>query len=134
MNWVMSFVHNITSVASADPRRHGAVIHSVTTTREHRVFYGVQSATFTRTVFPGQSSGSYQLNSKIPTWRGTQVTADFRPSGSSQTGSNWTGSNRTGTSRTAGSPPIPYPPRNASAFYSPPQTRIIPNSSFRANG
>ena len=107
----MSSVSNISSVASFDPRRQGAVIHSVTTPREHRVHFGVQSATFVRTVFPGQVSGTYRISGMIPTWRGPQITANFTPSGS----------------RSAGAPPVPFPPRNASAFYSPPQGRIIPN-------
>jgi len=113
----MSSISNITSVASFDPRRQGAVVHSVANTKEHRVHYGVQSATFIRTVFPGQASGTYRINGTIPTWRGAQITANFTPSGSS---------------RAAGAPPVPYPPKNASAFYSTMQSRIVPNPSFRA--
>ena len=119
MSPVMSSVSNISSVASFDPRRQGAVIHSVTHTKEHRVHYGVQSATFIRTVFPGQASGTYRISGTIPTWRGPQITANFTP---------------TGSRRAAGSPPVPYPPKNASAFYSKTQSRIVPNSFFRAHG
>jgi len=81
--------------------------------------YGVQSATFIRTVFPGQATGTYRMNGKIPTWQGAQITADFRP---------------TGTSRAAGSPPVPYPPSNASAFYSTAQKRIVSNPYFTIYG
>ena len=112
INPMMSLVGNISSVASFDSRRQGAVIHSVTTPREHRVHFGVQSATFVRTVFPGQASGTYRISRTIPTWQGPQITANFPP---------------TGSNRAAGSPPVPFPPRNASAFYSPTQSRIVPN-------
>ena len=114
----MSSVVNVTSAASYGPHRQGAVIHSVAHIQEYKVHYGVQSATFTRTVFPGQASGTYRLNGKIPTWQGAQITANFTPSGY----------------RAAGSPPVPYPPSNASAYYAPPQRRIIPNPTFRAYG
>jgi len=116
-------ISNITSITSArggNPPQYGAVIHSVATVREHRVYYGVQSATFVRTVFPGQAAGTYRLNGAIPTWRGAQITADPGPASSGQ--------------RAAGSPPVPYPPRNASAYYSSPVTRIIPNPCFSAYG
>jgi len=108
----MSLVSNVTSMASVDLRRQGAVLHSVATIQQYRVSYGVQSATFIRTVAPGQATGTYRLNGMIPTWQGAQITADFRP---------------TGSSRAAGSPPVPYPPKNASAYYSPAHTRIVPN-------
>ena len=78
------------------------------------MYYGVQSATFVRTVFPNQASGTYKMNGQIPTWRGTQIVA----------------SGITGTSRPS-SPPVPYPPRNASAYYSPTQSRIVPNPGFK---
>ena len=113
-------INNITTAMSGTPPRQqqGAVIHSVAYQREHRVHYGVQSATFIRTVFPGQASGTYRINGPLPTWSGAQITADLPVS----------------SSRAAGSPPIPYPPRNASAYYSSPHTRIIPNPQFRAYG
>ena len=106
-------INNITSVASAYPQRQGAVINSVAHIQEYKVHYGVQSATFVRTVFPGQASGTYRLNGRIPTWQGAQITAKPGTLGS----------------QSAGSPPRPYPPSNASAYYSPPQTRIVPNYS-----
>ena len=115
----MSSVSNVTSVASVYPRRQGAVIHSVTTTKEYKVHYGVQSATFVRTVFPGQASGTYRINGPIPTWQGAKITASFSPPGSN---------------RAAGSPPVPYPPRNASAYYATAQSRIVPNACFGACG
>ena len=110
----MSWVHNVTSVASSHPpyQRQGAVINSVAHIQEYKVHYGVQSATFTRTVFPGQASGTYRLNGMIPTWQGAQYTA--KPGTVS-------------ANRAAGSSPVPYPPRNASAYYSPAHTRIVPN-------
>ena len=125
-------ISNITSIQGVPPQRQGgAVIHSVATTKEHRVHYGVQSATFVRTVFPGQAAGTYRINSTIPTWRGAQFTAQ------SETAQNFSiskpgpaGSSR----RIAGVPPVPYPPYNASAYYSNPHTRIIPNFHFSAYG
>ena len=120
-NPMMSLIYNVTTGVSIDPSRQGAIIYSVATTNEHRVHYGVQSATFTRTVFPGQTAGTYRINGPIPTWRGTQITA-------APTSVN---SLPTGSSRAAGSLPIPYPPRNASAYYSPPQTKIVSNPSCR---
>jgi hypothetical protein len=100
-------------------RQQGAVIHSVATPQEYKVHYGVQSATFVRTVFPGQATGTYRLNGMIPTWQKAQITAKPNPVGSS---------------RAAGSPPIPYPPSNASAYYSNAYTRIIPNVGYNAFG
>jgi hypothetical protein len=121
-------VHNVTSIPNAvNPQRQGAVIHSVATLQEHKVHYGVQSATFVRTVFPGQASGTYRLNGTIPTWQGPQYTASGTlASGTlaSKHPSGWS------SGRSAGSPPVPYPPRNASAYYSPPQTRIVPNPCY----
>ena len=111
----MSMVDNVTSIASYDPRLQGAVIHSVAHIHEYKVHYGVQSATFVRTVFPGQASGTYRLNGMIPTWQGAQITANFTPTGA----------------RAAGSPPMPYPPQNASAYYAPERTRIVPNPAFK---
>jgi len=105
-------INNITSVASAYPQRQGAVINSVAHLQEYRMHYGVQSATFVRTVFPGQASGTYRINGMIPTRQKAPVTANFPPGG-----------------RAAGTPPIPYPPKNASAYYSPPHTRIVPNKN-----
>lgn len=113
-------IGNITSQAKqyASPQRQGAVIHSVATVQEYKVHYGVQSATFTRTVFPGQATGTYRINGMIPTWQGTKITA----------------SSSTGTSRPSSSQPIPYPPPNASAYYSSQHTRIIPNTRFSFYG
>jgi len=121
-------VQNITSIPNAmNPQRQGAVIHSVATLQEYKVHYGVQSAAFIRTVFPGQASGTYRLNGMIPAWQGPQYTATGTLTSSRTTfGSSSAGS----PSRSAGSPPVPYPPRNASAYYSPPQTRIIPNPCY----
>ena len=119
MSLAMSSVHNVTSASSFDSRRQGAVIHSVTHNKEYKVHYGVQSATFVRTVFPDQVSGTYRINGMIPTWQGAHTTANFSP---------------TGSSRAAGSPPVPYPPRNASAFYAPTQSRIVPNPCFKCYG
>jgi hypothetical protein len=102
-------INNITS--SVHPHRQGAVIHSVTHIKEYRVHYGVQSATFTRTVFPGQASGTYRINGMIPTWNKPKITANFPLTGA----------------RAAGTPPIPYPPKNASAYYSGQHTRIVPH-------
>ena len=118
----MSLVSNVTPARSSiDPRQqgHGAVIHSVAHIQEYKVHYGVQSATFVQTVFPGQASGTYRLNGKIPTWQRAQITA--------QPGT-------VASYRAAGSPPVPYPPRNASAYYSNAQTRIIPNPSYKWYG
>ena len=122
-------INNITSATSAFTPQRGAVIHSVAATKEHRVHYGVQSATFVRTVFPGQAAGTYRINGMLPTWRGAQITAN---PGSANPGSANPGSR--GSGRSAGSPPVPYPPRNASAYYFSPQTRIIPNPCFKAYG
>jgi len=121
---MMSLFCSVTSSVSVPQRPQGAILYSVSAIRDHRVHYGVQSATFTRTVFPGQASGTYRINGMIPTWRGTQITAAPDTAKSVPTGS----------SRAAGSPPIPYPPKNASAYYSPPQTRIVSNPSFIAYG
>ena len=116
-------VHNITSLSNTmNPLRQGAVIHSVTTAQEYKVYYGVQSATFIRTVFPGQASGTYRINNSIPTWQGPQYTASGTLASSRPIGGS--------SSRSAGSPPVPYPPYNASAYYSPPQTRIVPNPCY----
>ena len=116
-------VHNITPLSNAmTPKRPGAVIRSVATVQEYKVHYGVQSATFVRTVFPGQASGTYRINNSIPTWQGPQYTASAPVTSSSPTGGS--------SSRSAGSPPVPYPPHNASAYYSPPHTRIVPNPCY----
>ena len=111
---------HITSARNVNPQWHGATIHSVATIKEHRMSYGVQSATFVQTVFPGQATGTYRLNGMIPTWQKTQITAtaNFIPAGY----------------RAAGSPPVPYPPRNAVAYYAPPQSRIIANPNYKAYG
>jgi len=113
-------ISNITSAASPHPsmKGQGAVIHSVAHDKEVRVNYGVQSATFMRTVFPGQATGSYRINSIIYTGK-AQTTA--KPG-------------TINSSRATGSPPIPYPPRNATAYYSNQYTRIIPNPSYKAYG
>ena len=112
--------NNISSIAAltASPTRQGAVIRSVATVKEHKVHYGVQSATFTRTVFPGQASGTYRINGQLPTWQGTKIVA----------------TSNTSTSRPGLSPPIPYPPSNASAYYSSPHIRIIANPNFSVYG
>jgi hypothetical protein len=109
--------NNITPVTSTIPsiKAQGAVIRSTAHLQDHRVHYGVQSATFTRTVFPGQAAGTYRVNSIIPTWQSPQYIA--------QPGT-------VSSYRSAGAPPIPYPPRNASAYYSEPLTRIIPNPCY----
>jgi hypothetical protein len=112
-------INNITSVRNGYPQSQGAVIHSVATIQEYKVHYGVQSATFVRTVFPGQAAGTYRINGMIPTWQGAQYTA--------QPGT-------IGSYRAAGSAPIPYPPGNASAYYSNAYTRIIPNTGYNAYG
>ena len=117
-------ISNITSVTSSSPpmQRQGAIVHAVAHVQEYKVHYGVQSATFTPTVFPGQATGTYRLNGMIPTWQKAQITA--LPGTVS-------------SSRSAGSPPNPYPPRNASAYYSTQYTRIIPNpcySCYKAYG
>jgi len=104
-------INNITFIASANPPRQGAAIHSVAHIQEYTVHYGVQSAMFVRTVAPGQASGTYRINGPIPIWQGAQITAG----------------SATSSSRAAGSPPIPYPPKNASAYYSTTQSRIVPN-------
>jgi len=116
-------IHNITSIPNTiNSQRQGAVIHSVATPQEYKVHYGVQSATFIRTVFPGQASGTYRLNGMIPTWQEPQYTASGIPNSNRST--TWS------SSRSAGSPPVPYPPHNASAYYAPPQTRIVPNPCY----
>jgi len=115
-------INNITSLASTTPpyQRQGAVVHSVATTKEYKVLYGVQSATFVQTVFPGQATGTYRLNGMIPTWQKAQITAAPGTVGSSY--------------RAAGSPPIPYPPGNATAYYSIQPQRIVPNPYYDRNG
>ena len=112
-------INNITSTASsyAPYQRQGAVINSVAHIQDYKVYYGVQSATFTRTVFPNQATGTYRLNGRIPI-QGAQYTA--KPG----TVSSY---------RAAGSAPVPYPPRNASAYYAESQTRIIPNTCYTCN-
>ena len=112
-------INNITPLASIYPQRQGAVIHSVTTVKEYKVNYGVQSATFVQTVFPGQATGTYRINGMIPTWQGAKITAMPGTVSSYQA---------------AGSPPVPYPPRNATAYYSTAYTRIIPNTGYNVYG
>jgi hypothetical protein len=109
IHWKVA-INNITSAASGYPQRQGAVVRSVAFTQEHRVHYGVQSATFVRTVFPGQAAGTYRLNGPI-TWQGAQMTA--KPG-------------TVNSSRTSDPAMTPYPPRNASAYYSNAHTRIVP--------
>ena len=131
--------HNITSLTSVTPpyRQQGAVIHSVATDKEYKVHYGVQSATFVRTVFPGQTSGTYRLNGQIPTWQGAQITASPGTAGGAGVGGVAVGGAVVGGSssyRTAGSAPRPYPPVNASAYYAPLPQRIVPNPYYNAYG
>jgi len=136
----MSLSH-ISHSNTAGPQRQGAVIQSVAGPSNHRMHFGVQSATFIRTVSPGQPSGSYRLPHMVPTWRGPQFTANPGPSASTF---HPPAANRSdvinyipmGSSNrvSAGSPPVPFPPRNASAFYSQAHTRIIPSGNFRAFG
>ena len=129
----MSISH-ITPLNTVHPQGQGAVIRSVATPSNHRIHYGVQSATFVRTVFPGQPSGTYRTHHMIPTWRGPQITANPGPTAGGR-GGLVSGPVHTGSSRvSAGSPPVPFPPRNASAFYSQSQSRIIPNVCFNRFG
>jgi len=125
-------INNIAHIQGVSPQRQsGAIIHSVATVKEHRVHYGVQSASFVRTVFPGQATGTYRINAPLPTWRGPEYTAQ---SGAvknlSVPKSGVAGSGHI----SAGSPPVPYPPYNATAYYSNPHTRIIPNAKYNAYG
>ena len=131
-------ISNITTPRSNLLMQQGARISSVTWTKDYKVHYGVQSATFTRTVFPGQATGTYRLNGMIPHWRGPQHTVGSIESGADNarvySSHRVSGIVTSGTGRAAGSPPIPYPPHNATAYYSNPHTRIIPNAGFNAFG
>ena len=118
-------INNITSFKGGNLPQRGAVIHSVTSVKEHKVHYGVQSATFVRTVFPGQAAGTYRLNGMLPTWRGAQITVNPGTANSVPLNSS---------RPAAGSPPSPYPPRNATAYYSSPHIRIVPNPCYNAYG
>jgi hypothetical protein len=117
-------INNITQQSYANSQWHGAVIHSVTNDKERRISYGVQSATFVRTVFPGQATGTDRIKTILPTWQGPQYTASGAALSSGVTNTAHL------TGRAAGSPPVPYPPGNAAAYYSNPQTRIVSNPSY----
>ena len=114
-------ISNITPVPNSSPllQGRGAVIHSVAPSREYRVHYGVQSATFVQTVFPGQATGTYRVGGLIHSLK-APIYANY----GTKTG-------MVSSSRAAGSPTIPYPPSNASAYYSNQCTRIIPHPSYR---
>gem|GEM_PF-2134956 len=127
-------MHNISSITQRQTgivaRQQGAQIHAVTNVKEHRVHYGVQSATFIRTVFPGEASGTYRINSSLPTWQNPRINASsVLPGQNKQTPRVSSSGAMPVPYRAAGSPPIPYPPSNASAYYSKPHTRIIPNTN-----
>jgi hypothetical protein len=108
-------------------RGQGAVIQSVAHIQEYKAHYGVQSATFVQTVFPGQATGTYRLNGMIPHWQGPQITAAPGTTAPSKTVFHGNASSPPVPYRAAGSPPVPYPPPNASAYYSSPPKRIVPN-------
>lgn len=122
----------VTTQVAPYQRGQGAVIQSVAHIQEYKAYYGVQSATFTRTVFPGQATGTYRLNGMIPAWQGPLYTAAPGTTTTMQASVQGTTVSRgTNVHRSAGSPPIPYPPPNASAYYSNPPQRIVPNPCYK---
>jgi hypothetical protein len=84
----------------------GAVLHSTAPKpKQYNMFYGTQSATFTKTVQPGEGSGVYRMTKAVNLGTKRIPTA------------NESLANR-------------YTPSVAAAYYSTTAGRIIPNRSF----